>query len=118
MEHIAIIFYALSSFFGIEDGLIAAEKTEVTIYPKVQQIEIRQEGMFTIIQSKKDSTLVLEQWDKIFNWVERGTNFAKELNNFPVKKLTITSSKSGFSPYLTFSYLNEKDLRTMGIWYN
>lgn len=60
MEQIKILFFALASFFGIEDGRIASEKTTITVYPQNKEVEIIQEGLFTVIQTQKDSTLVLE----------------------------------------------------------
>lgn len=118
MEQIKILFFVLGSFFGIEDGRIAADKTTVTIDPKNQEIEIIQENLFAIIQSEKDTALGLEQWDKLFNWKERKTLWSKELDSFPVKNFTLIPKKKTIQPQLTLSYSNEKDLRALGIWYN
>lgn len=118
MEQIKIIFFVLTSFFGIEDGRIAADKTTVTIYPKTQEIEIIQENLFTVIQSEKDTTLILEQWDKLRYWKERKTSWAKELDSFPIKSFTFTPIKKTIQPHLVLTYSKEKDLRMMGIWYN
>jgi len=118
MEQIKIIFFALASFFGIEDGRIAADKTTIIIYPKNQKIEIIQENLFTVIQSEKDTTLVLEQWDKLLSWKERKNSWAKELDSFPVKSFTLTPIKKTIQPHLMLTYSNEKDLQMMGIWYN
>jgi len=118
MEQIKIIFFLLTSFFGMEDGRIAADKTTITIYPKNQKIEIIQENLFTVIQSEKDTTLVLEQWDKLLSWKEKKISWAKELDSFPVKNLTLRPIKKTIQPHLILTYSNEKDLRMMGIWYN
>ncbi|MBQ0734953.1 hypothetical protein [Aquimarina celericrescens] len=118
MEQIKIIFFALSSFFGIEDGRIAADKTTVTVFPENKEIEIIQEKLFTVIQSEKDNTLVLEQWDKLYYWKERKTSWSKELDSFPMKNFNLTPIKNKIQPNLTLTYSNEKDLRKMGIWYN
>ncbi|UNZ00231.1 hypothetical protein MQE36_07775 [Zhouia spongiae] len=117
MEQIKILCYALTTFFGIENGRIVAEKTEIVIHPEQQQIEINQEGIFTIIQSESDSILALEQWEKMYHWTENDTKFVKELDNLPVKNFTITAVKTDFRPHLTFSYTNKEDLRVFGIWY-
>ena len=118
MEQIKIIFFALASFFAIEDGRIAADKTTVIIYPENKEIEIIQENLFAVIQSEKDSTLVLEQWNNILFWKEKNIAWAKELDNFNVKNFYLTTNKKTIQPYLILGYCDEKDLRKMGIWYN
>ncbi len=119
MEQINILFFVLSSFFGINDGQIAAEKTTVIISPKSQEIEIIQENLFTVIQSNKDTTSVLEQWGKLVNAETDNTYaWAKDLDNFHTKNLILKSIKGTIQPYLKLNYSTEKDLRVMGIWYN
>lgn len=118
MEQIQIIFFALTSFFGIEDGRIAADKTTVTIYPKTQKIEIIQENLFTVIQSEKDTILILDQWNKLRSWKERKTSWAKDLDSLLVKNLTFTTVNKTTQSHLVLTYLKEKDLQKMGIWYN
>lgn len=118
MEHIKIIFFFLSSFFGIEEGRIAADKTTVTIHPKSQEIEIIQENLFSIIQSEKDTIIVLEQWRKLVDTKEGTYSWAKDLDNFPVKKLILKATKETIQPHVNLKYLIAKDLSVMGIWYN
>lgn len=118
MEQIKILFFALASFFGIEGGKIVSEKTTISIYPQNKKIEILQEGLFTAIQTKKDSTLVLEQWNKILNMKEKKRAWAKELNDFPVKSINFTPINNTIQPHLILNYAKENDLRTLGIWYN
>ena len=118
MEQIKIVFFALASFFGIEDGKIAADKTTVTIYPEIKKVVIFQENIFTVIQSENDSTLTLEQWNKIKNREERHIFWAKELDSFPIKKLVLKHIKKNIQPQITLSYSNQKDLSVLGIWYN
>ena len=118
MEQIKIILFVLTSFFGIKDGRIAADKTTVTINPKTQEIEIIQENLFTVIQSKKDRTLILEQWNQLKYWKERKISWAKELDSFPVKSLSFTTIKKTIQPHLVLTYSKEKDLRMLGISYN
>ena len=102
----------------MEDGRIAANITTVTIHPKERQVEIIQEGLFTVIQSEKDTTLVLAQWDQLYNWKERNISWDKELDSFPVKSLTFQTIKDTIQPLIRLSYSSEKDLRVLGIWYN
>lgn len=118
MEQIKILFFALASFFGIEDGRFAANKTTITISPNKQEIEIVQENLFTVIQSEEDSIAAVEQWDKLFYWKERGTSLSKELNSFSVKSVRFKSIKKTISPHLILGYSSENDLRAMGIWFN
>ncbi|MDT0554465.1 hypothetical protein [Patiriisocius hiemis] len=118
MEQIKIIFFALTSFFGIEDGKIAADKTTITIYPENKEIEIIQEDLFSIIQTEKDSLLVLDQWNKLLDLKKGNTTWSKELDSFPVKSFDYTSIKNTIKPHLILSYSKEEDLRNLGIWYN
>jgi len=118
MERIKIIFYVLTSFFGIEDGRIAADKTIITIYPENKEIEIIQEGLFSIMQTEKDSVLILQQWNKLSELKEGHTHWSKELDSFPVKNFDFTPIKNTVQPHLILKYSKEKDLRNLGIWYN
>jgi len=119
LEQIKILFFALASFFGIEDGRIASEKTTITIYPQNKEIQIIQERLFTVIQTKEDSTMVLEQWNKILDSKEKHTlTWSEELNDFSVKNFNFTLVKNTIQPHLTLNYTKEKDLRNLGIWYN
>lgn len=118
MEQIKLIFFALTSFFGIEDGRIASEKTTISLYPENKKIEIIQENLFTVIQTKKDSTLALNQWNKILDAKQKNTSWSKELGSFPTKSVNFTPLKNKIQPHLIFNYSKEKDLRAFGIWYN
>lgn len=125
MNEIKILFFALGSFFGMDDARITADKTTVLIYPKEKQIEIIQEDLFALIQSEKDERLVLEQWDKIYKWKEKHTAWAKELDNFTFKDFKLTPVKMTtqtylvlIRPHLSLKYTHEKDLASMGIWFN
>lgn len=118
MEQITIIFFALASFFGIEDGRIFAEKTTITINPENKEIEIIQENLFTIIQPEEESLLIREQWNKLFYWKEKNTVWSMDLDNFPVKDLSFSTIKNTIQAHLTLKYSKETDLGKLGIWYN
>lgn len=125
MEEIKLLFFILSSFFSIENERIAADKTEVRIFPQEQKIEIFQENLFALIQSKNDEALVLKQWDSLYNWKQNKTPWSKALDNFLVKDLkfnpeemTTQTHKVLIRPYLTLKYKSANDLSIMGIWYN
>ncbi|WP_036156874.1 hypothetical protein [Maribacter forsetii] len=118
MEQIKIIFFLIGSFFGIENSRIASDKTIVTIYPEKHKIEIVQENLFTIIQTEKDTALILAQWEQLANWKENKLPWAKELENFTNKNVTIENNEGAIAPRISFNYTDEDDLRALGIWYN
>ena len=118
MEQIKIIFFVLSSFFGIEDGRIASNKTTIAIDPENKEIEIVQEKLFTVIRSERDRVIVLEEWGKLLNWKEREISWAKELDSFSVKSFNLAPIKNEVQPHLVLNYSKEEDLRSLGIWYN
>lgn len=118
MEQITILFFALGSFFGIEGGRLAAEKTTITISPQQQQIEIVQEQLFTFVRVEKDGKTMVEQWYSILNQPKEERTWAVELEHFTTKNLEIKAIDGKQQAHLTFSYTDEKALRAMGIWYN
>jgi len=118
MEQIAIIFFVLTSFLGMEDNTIAADKTTVTVYPRRQILEITQQDLFAIVHSNADATHVRKQWSHILANSQQGTGWAKVLTPFPSKTITLATLNNQVQPQLTLSYNDEKDLRAMGIWYD
>ncbi|MDN3593785.1 hypothetical protein [Zunongwangia endophytica] len=118
MEEIKILFFILASFFGREDGRIAAEKTTVTINPEKKTIEIIQEDLFAVIQSQEDSITVLRQWEELISYQENTPKWSKELATLPSKKFDLKSIKNEIQPHLILNYSQEEDLRPLGIWYN
>lgn len=118
MEQIKIIFFLIGSFFGIENSRIASDKTTVTIYPEKQKIKIVQENLFTIIQTEKDTALILAQWEQLANWNENKLPWAKELENFTNKNVIIENNEGAIAPRISFNYTDENDLSALAIWYN
>ncbi|WPR75992.1 hypothetical protein [Algoriphagus sp. NG3] len=119
MEQITILFFALGSFFGIEDGRIAADRTVITVFPENNEIEIIQEGLFAIIHTENDSKAVLEQWDKILDMNKnRNTKWSQELGVFPVKSFGFKTIENTIRPHFILNYSKEEDLRALGIWYD
>jgi len=118
MEQIKIIFFALASFFGIENGMIFSEITTVSVYPANKEIQIIHDKLFVIIQSESDSNLVLKQWDECLNRTKSDTQWAQELHSFPIKRLEVKSKGDTIQTILSLSYEKESDLRNLGIWYN
>ncbi|AWG21520.1 hypothetical protein FFWV33_08245 [Flavobacterium faecale] len=118
MEEIKILFFALTSFFGIEDARFAADKVTITIHPEKQEIEIIQENLFAVIQSEKDSIMVVEQWNKIRNRNESQTIWANELDSFHSKSFKLIDVENTIQPHILLKYSSNEDLSVMGIWYN
>lgn len=118
MEQIKILFFLLTSFFAFDKGHIAADKTTVTVHPDKQEIVIVQEGLFSVVQSEKDSTMVLEQWENITHWKENNTPWAKELDSFSVKSFDLTDAQNTLRPKIILKYSNGENLQALGIWYD
>ncbi|WP_201575995.1 hypothetical protein [Psychrobacter sp. H8-1] len=118
MEQIIIFFFALTSFFGIENNIIAADKTTVTIHPQSQQIEIVQEDLFAIIRSEADLTIARELWAGVSAMTKSDATWAQALDGFTTKTLSLASLDSQIQPQLTLSYSDEQELRAMGVWYD
>jgi len=118
MEQIATVFFVLTSFLGMEDNTIAADKTTVTVYPRRQILEITQQDLFAIVHSDTDTAYVRRQWASISAHSQQGTVWAKALAPFPNKTITLATVNNQIQPQLTLSYNDEKDLRAIGIWYN
>lgn len=118
MEQIKIILFALASFFGIENGRIAAEKASITIFPENKKIEVVQEKLFSILQSKTDSTLVIAQWNKILEMKRNEKAWSEELSEFPLKSFEVFTNNNTIQSHVTLYYKEEINLKALGIWYN
>ncbi|MBP1840776.1 hypothetical protein [Formosa algae] len=118
MEQIGIILFILTSFLGIKEGQIAAEKTTVTIDVQNKKIDIIQEHLFTVIESEKDVTLILDQWDKMYNSIGKNTTWSEQLDDFSDKRLTVFSKQNILQSHIILNYSEEADLQVFGIWYN
>lgn len=118
MEQINVIFFALLSFFNIENGRIAAAKTTIIVNPHNNTIEIIQENLFTMIQQEQDSVITLEQWNELRSYKDDNMPWAKELDSFTAKNFELKKVNDNLQPHLTLTYTIEKDLRAMGIWFN
>jgi len=118
MIPLKIIFFILASFFGVETGKIAADKTTITVSPGDKKIEIVQEELFAFIQSDEDSLKVREEWDRLINWSEKETGWSEMLNNFSSKKISFASVENKVQPHLTLSYSTETDLQALEIEYD
>lgn len=118
MEQIKILFFSLLSFFGIENSRIAANKTTVTIDPVKKSIEIIQADLFAFIEQDADKEAVIQQWNDFTNTNAENVNWSKELEPLTNKSLKLVVVNGSIQPHIRLFYLDEKDLRPMGIWYD
>lgn len=123
MVEIKILAFALCTFFQTEDLRIMAETTIVTIDPIEKTVKIILEDPFTIIETNEDIEATKMQYNSIVDWSKTNTNWSNELDHFIKKELNIyneqpedDSCNKIFS--IKLKYENEKDLETLGIWYN
>ena len=118
MEPIKIFFFALASFFGVENQRILADKTFVTVYPKKNQIEIVQKNIFAFVPTANDLQLAKEEWNGVYNYTENGKKWSDELAYFSDKKIEFSTDKKGITAKITLTYTHPNDMAVMGIWYN
>ena len=118
MEPIKIFFFALASFFGVENQRILADKTTVTVYPQKKQIEIVQENIFAFVLNAKDLQLAQEEWSNVYHYKQNGKKWSQELAYFSDKKIEFSENEKGKIAKITLTYTHPNDMTVMGIWYN
>ena len=67
METIKIVFFVLGLFFGEETNTVIAEKTTVTVSPKVNTIVIQHENLLAIYSTVTDSLSIAKEFTQIYN---------------------------------------------------
>ena len=87
METIKIFFFAIASFFGIEEQLFFSEKTTVTVYPNEHKIEIIQKDIFALTQTENDKQLAKKEWEKLLNWESNKIEWSEDLKYFSNKRI-------------------------------
>lgn len=118
METIKIFFFAIASFFGIEEQRILADKTTVTIYPNEHKIEIIQKDIFALTQTENDEQLAKKEWQKLLNWESNKIEWSEDLKYFSNKKIEFLEIKNDKTVKITLVYDHPNDMTAMGIWYN
>lgn len=118
METIKIFFFALASFFGVENQRILADKTVVTVYPQKKQIEIIQENIFAFVPTANDLQLAKEEWNEVYNYTKNEKKWSQELAYFSDKKIEFSTNKKVINAKITLTYTHPNDMTVMGIWYN
>ncbi len=118
MTPIKIILFILASFFRVENGKTAADRTTVTVSPKIKEVEIVLENLFAFIHSKEDSVQVVEEWSRLYNKEEKGVIWTEVLDDYPVKEIAFVSVENEIHPQLTLSYSEVSYLKELEIEYN
>ena len=118
METIKIFFFAIASFFGIEEQLFFSEKTTVTVYPNEHKIEIIQKDIFALTQTENDKQLAKKEWEKLLNWESNKIEWSEDLKYFSNKKIEFLDIKNDKTVKITLVYDYPNDMTAMGIWYN
>ncbi|WP_397299830.1 MULTISPECIES: hypothetical protein [Nonlabens] len=118
MEQINIIFFAILSFFNVENGRIAATKTTVTVDTSRKTVLIEQENLFSIIKNESEDNVVVDQWNHFITMMDNDIIWSEDLKSFTDKKVIVDTVEEGILPKITLSYSHTDDLRDLGIWFN
>ena len=113
MELIKIMFFAIGTFFGIENSQIGAEKTTVTIDPNAKTITVIQENLFTMIRTKEDSLLVSEQLASIMSKTAAENPESPEEGSKSVS--FYTTGTGNLNAKIEITYTNHKELKDYAI---
>lgn len=116
MVKIEVLFFILSSFFGVKEGQIAANNTHVFINPAEKVVTIKQYDLFTVFLPKQDTVVTITEIKKVL--LNKEQNWNKALDNFEQKNCIFKKENNQINAIVTLHYKNEKDLEAMGIWYN
>jgi len=89
MEQIKIIFFAISTFLGIENGQILATSTTVTVIPEDKELIIVQDELSAVLMNSTSKNAVLEEWKTIsaqnsatYEWSEELKGFENKYQNY------------------------------------
>ncbi|MEP5131884.1 hypothetical protein, partial [Nonlabens ulvanivorans] len=104
MEQINIIFFAILSFFNVENGRIAATKTTVTVDTFRKTVLIEQENLFSIIKNESEANVVVDQWNHFITMMDKDIIWSEDLKSFTDKKVIINTVEEGILPKITLSY--------------
>ena len=118
MEQIKVVFFAILSFFNVENGRIASTKTTVTVDTTSQTVQIKQENLFSITKNELETKVVVDQWNHFITMMDKDSVWSEDLKSFTDKKVKIDTIEKGILPKITLSYSNTNDLRVLGIWFN
>ncbi|WP_299680901.1 hypothetical protein [uncultured Dokdonia sp.] len=121
MELIKIIFFALGTFFGVENSRIISEKTHVKIDPEKHIITVTHEHLFTMVQKEEDSIRVANELYRIANPAAGDTRYdwREELTTYETKTLVISTSpeQKQLNASIKLKYNTKEQLKDFAIEY-
>lgn len=114
MNPISILFFAISSFLGMDESRIVSRKATVNIDPVHQTFEIVQEDLFSIILTKEDSIAMTNELQLIMD-------FAKNLegndsSGFILESLSLQGQENRLNATLKGRYTDIKAFEEAGIY--
>lgn len=115
MEEIRIIFFVLSSFFGINDTPMVAEKTLVTINPIEKSIQIEQEHLFTLIQEPSQREVLANRLEQL---ATENNFWTDDLSVFEDKELIFLVKDNQLNAKIQLRYNQLSDLNIFGLYDN
>lgn len=118
MEAIKILFFAISSFLGMENGQIIATTTIVNVSPQEKKIVIVQEDLCSIVRDSSSTRSVRAEWNEIQRQQNTTLQWDPVLSSFKNKELEINMDSNTISCTITLNYADKSQLRNLGIWFN
>ena len=113
METIKIVFFVLGLFFGEETNTVIAEKTTVTVSPKVNTIVIQHENLLAIYSTVTDSLSIAKEFTQIYN---KQNNWHSEFDAYTKKSIVYIATKQGvLNAKITLQYNTPTDLKAFAI---
>lgn len=113
MELIKLLFFAIGSFFGMENSNIAATETIVTIHPIEKTIRIEQKNIIALLLQENDSVLIRQQLVTIKN---QTLPWSEDLKDYPKTKLSFSEGEDHtLHCIIELHYNTPTDLRPYGI---
>lgn len=121
MELVKVIFFAIGSFFGVQNSTIFAETTMVHIDVDKKIIHITHNNLFSMIRNETDSLKVSEELYRIGSIMDKNEryNWREEFNKFPAKTLDFTSDKTNKQLHgkIVLHYNSKEQLKNFSIDY-
>lgn len=121
MEVIKIIFFALGTFFGVEDSTIMAEETAVHIDIAEQIITVDQRDVFALVSNEKDSLKIRNTLYRIGNSQaqEKRLTLKEKFDTYAWSTSEIVSRKETkqLDIKLKCKYVSKEQLKDFGIDY-
>ncbi|TCK69121.1 hypothetical protein DFQ05_0636 [Winogradskyella wandonensis] len=119
MREIKIIFFAIGTFFGIENSSIFSVTTTVNIDTKQRIISITQENLFALSRSAEDSINIYNQLLKIGRPKDEVPSWRDEFKDYEFKTIELISDKNNnqLNAKIQLKYNHQKQLEDYAIDY-